>query len=194
MELDRFLDARGIRHSAPTLGTTIGNPPGQGHTVGSNHYREVDGGPRGSTGQARDYGTYGSDCDAIAAAFEPFAKGPNYIISELIWTHRLPRTGVYYKRGVAYTPSFTLAWQHRDHDHVAIAVGRHLPGVVPVPSLPKGFLMALTDAQQGDVYNWLHELRQKAAYGTTFHPNYGDLVNDITNAVIQRLKQEGVIT
>jgi hypothetical protein len=139
MELDRHLAAKGIRHSPPTLGQTLGDPLCTGHAPHSFHYADLPPrctGPKGSTGQARDFGLTwpapGSDCEAIAREFEGFALGMNYVIVELFWT-RANGSGIYYSHGARFSPGADLRNGHRNHCHVALRVGAHLPAGSPVP-------------------------------------------------------------
>jgi hypothetical protein len=117
-EMDYWLRAKGIRVGTATLGQTTGGT----HATRSYHY----------LGQARDYGLYNCDCNAIAKAFLPLAKGPNHVIAELIWTPT-PGPGVYMKNGYAYTPTLQLANGHRDHVHAAITATGVLPTPLPLP-------------------------------------------------------------
>jgi hypothetical protein len=147
-ELDAYLRARGIRVGTATLGQTTGGK----HAAGSYHYQ----------GLARDHGLYNCDCQAIADALLPLAKGPNHIIVELIWTPS-DRAGTYYKNGYSYTPSATLARGHRDHVHDAIRPGAphytQWPGY-QAPKPPGGFLMALSDKEQSDLKNQITNIHE----------------------------------
>lgn len=176
-KIDAYLRSLGIRINTPTLGETEGG----GHVAASEHFQH----------RARDYPTSNCDAPAIAKALEPFAHGPNYVIDELFYSG----TRTWYDSGTYYVPRTTdIEYKnHFSHVHVGIKRGGVLPtkpGPAPQPAPQKGFLMALTDAQQGDVYNILSELKNKAAYGTSAHPNYGDLVNDTAAAVVKLLKPD----
>lgn len=105
LTLDAFLTRRGVKFGPGKLNQLTGGK----HAATSLHYY----------GRARDYGR--SDCDlfAIAAALEPFAKGPKPRLVELFWAEK----NVFWKRGVEFDPSRDLFNQHLDHLHASLALG-----------------------------------------------------------------------
>ncbi len=100
-EIDRYLRSQGVRIGRPTPGQTTGG----NHTRTSWHFR----------GQARDYGTVGSDCEAVYQALVPHARSG--VLVELFWQNRAWKNGA----RIGAVPN------HWDHVHAALTPGRSLP-------------------------------------------------------------------
>lgn len=109
-EIDAKLSTTGCKVGAPTLGGTTGGK----HAPGSKHYSK----------EARDYGDATNDCVCIFRALEPYASGPDHVISELFYNP----IGYYYDDGVKHQG--TIDDNHWGHVHVAIVAGRHFDGAV----------------------------------------------------------------
>ena len=109
-EIDVFLKAKGIRIGPPVTVQTTGGK----HAANSFHYR----------GTARDYGIHDSDARAVARALQPLASGVNSPIAELFFAP----LNIWYKHGFPIAAG--RVGGHKDHCHVALEVGRHLPGSV----------------------------------------------------------------
>lgn len=97
-DIDAYLESRGIRIGAPTIGQTTGGV----HANGSRHY----------LGRARDYGVGDSDGPAVYAALVPFATGPNYQLEELFFG------SAGFDNGQPWVEP-----NHEDHVHAALKSG-----------------------------------------------------------------------
>lgn len=95
----------GAKAAEPTKSQTTGGK----HSATSNHFK----------GLAIDYGDANSDCKAVVAALEPFAR--TGLLSELYFAP----TNTWFKNGRKLTQADIGG--HQDHVHVAIKAGQVLP-------------------------------------------------------------------
>src|ERR1035438_8837349 len=106
-QIDRYLNARGIRVGTPTLGqTTHGSTHAHDNGHYSNHF----------VGTARDYGIHDSDAYSIARKLEFIAAQTNSPIAELFFAP----LGIWYKNGRRVENGALVIGGHQDHCHVAL--------------------------------------------------------------------------
>ncbi len=128
--IDRYLTDKGIAVPRPGPGQTV-----RMCKSGSWHCE-------GMGARARDYGLGGDVAgeSRIALALEPLAAS-----GQLVELYHTP-TGIFYKNGARITPSKSLADEHKDHVHAAVAPGvtaltggpGPVPGAGAVPAATAG--------------------------------------------------------
>jgi len=137
----------GTKAAEPSKSQTTGGE----HATTSNHFK----------GLAVDYGDANSDCKAVVAALEPFAK--TGLLSELYFAP----TNTWFKNGRGLTQADIGG--HQDHVHVAIKAGEVLPDDSEENELNPDESKALSriDERVGNLEKAMADLHPEVPQGVT---------------------------